>query len=89
MAKKIKTVNVLVILAILLVAALLLNPSAERHRTVIKKTIAERSQIDKMFGVGHLTAFASTYHSFWLGSYTTVNDEVQSVGIMGFVMVME
>lgn len=69
--------------------AFVLNPSADKHRRVIKETIAERSQVDKIFGVGHLTAFASKYHNLFVASYTTVDDDVQSVGIFGIVFVME
>ena len=42
-----------------LVAAVALNPSAEKHRTKIKEAIAERSQLEKVFGVGELTAFST------------------------------
>jgi len=75
--------------AALLVIAVAFNPSAEKHRTKIKETIAERSQLEMILGVGELTAFASKYHSVWIGSYTTVNEEVTSVGAFGMVFVAE
>ncbi len=86
--KKSRFFKTLAVIVFLLVLAIVLNPSADKHRAVIKKTIAERSAMDKIFAVGHLTAFASTYHSFFIGSYTTVNDEIQSVGMFGLVVVV-
>ncbi len=77
----------LLFIAGLLVAAVVLNPSAEKHRARIKEAIAERSQLEKSLGVGHLAAFASRYHSFGVASYTTVNDEILSVGAFGMVHV--
>lgn len=75
--------------AALLILAVALNPSAETHRSRIKEAIAGRSQIEKVFGVGHLTAFASRYHTVWVGSYTTVNGKVTSIGAFGLVFVTE
>jgi hypothetical protein len=73
----------------LVVLAVVLNPSAEKHRATIRKAIAERSQVEKVLGVGPLTAFASKYQSVWVGSYTTVNDKVTSVGAYGMVFVSD
>ncbi len=84
-----KQIKLLIIVAVLLALAFVLNPSADKHRTVIKETIAERSKVQQVLGVGELTAFVSTYHTFWVGSYTTVNDKVQSVGVFGMVFVGE
>lgn len=83
--------SIISILAIagLLLLALALNPSAERHRQKITENIGERSQLENVLGVGQLTAFVSRYHSFWLGSYTTVNDKVTSIGVFGMVFVSE
>jgi hypothetical protein len=72
-----------------LVLALILNPSAERHRAKIKQAIAERNQLAGVLGVGKLTAFASSYHSIGVASYTTVNDRTVSVGAFGMVFVMQ
>ncbi len=76
-------------LAILLGTAALLNPSAERHRARISETIAERSPLEKALGVGQLTAFVSQYRSWQIGSYTTVNNKLTSVGLLGMVFVLE
>lgn len=72
-----------------LVLAAVSNPSADRHRAKIKEAVAERSQLDKALGVGHLTAFVSRYHSFWVGSYTTVNEKVVTIGAFGMVFLSE
>lgn len=70
-------------------AAILLNPSPERHRDKIRDTIAERSPLAGALGVGAITAFASTYHPLGVASYTTVNGKVVSVGAFGVVFVMQ
>lgn len=82
------------IIAFLVVAAaialaVVLNPSPEQHREKIKEVIAERSQLERMLAVGPLTAFASKYHSFGVGSYTTVDEKVTSVGVLGMVFVAD
>jgi len=79
----------LLVAVALAVLAVVLNPSAERHRAKIKQAIAERSQVEKVLGVGQLTAFVSKYHSVGVGSYTTVNDKVTSVGAFGMVFVSD
>jgi len=71
------------------VLALALNPSPELHRAKIKQAIAERSQLERALGVGHLKAFASRYKSLGVASYTTVNERVTSVGVLGTVFVTE
>ena len=73
----------------ILALALVLNPSAERHRAKIKQAVAERNELAGMLGVGKLTALASTYHSVAVASYTTVNDRTVSVGAFGMVFVRE
>lgn len=75
--------------AITIVLAVVLNPSAEKHREKIREAIAERSQLERVLGIGHLTSFASRYHSFGVGSYTTVNDKVTSIGAFGMVFVAD
>jgi len=78
-------VSILVV-AGLLAAAMALNPSADKHRSRIKESIAERSQVEKVLGLGHLAAFVAQYHSLGVGSYTTVNGKVTSVGAFGLVL---
>lgn len=74
---------------LVLALMLLLNPSAESHREHIRDTVNGRSQLEGAFGVGQLKAFMARYHSLGLVSYTTVNDKVQSVGVLGAVFVRE
>jgi hypothetical protein len=75
--------------AAVLGAALLLNPSAERHRDKIKAALTERSQLNAAFGVGALTAFVSNYHGLGVASYTTAGDKTLSVGVLGMVFVLD
>jgi hypothetical protein len=85
-----KTPVVSAIVALVVVAlAFLLNPSPERHRAEIRNAVAERSPIAGVFGLGALTAFASTYHPLGVASYTTVNDRVVSVGAFGMVFYIQ
>ena len=84
-----KSITALLVAVALVVLAVVLNPSADRHRTKIKEAIGERSQLNKALGVGQLTAFVSKYHSVGVGSYTTVDDRVRSVGAFGMVFVAD
>ena len=80
-------------LAAILVAAVLLavalNPSPERHRARIKESVGQRSPVARTFGVGSLAAFASSYHSLGVASYTTAGDRTLSVGAFGLVFVLD
>ena len=42
-----------------------------------------------MLQLGSLTAFVSNYHSLGVASYTTVNDKLQSFGLLGMVFVSD
>ena len=77
----------LIVAVAVLALAFLLNPSADKHREKIKVAVAERSQLERLLGIGQLTSFASRYHSLGVASYTTVGDEVVSVGAFGLVVV--
>lgn len=79
----------LVATASVLALAFLLNPSPERHRASIKRAVAERSPIAGALGVGSLTAFASTYHSVGIASYTTAGERTVSLGAFGMVFVRQ
>lgn len=77
------------VLAALLVLAFVLNPSPERHRAKIKATIAERSPLLGALGLGSLTAFASSYRSLGVASYTTAGERTLSWGAFGMVFVAD
>lgn len=79
---------VAVLVAVLLAAAVL-NPSPERHRARIKEAIGARSPMSRLLGVGSLAAFASSYHSLGVASYTTAGDRTLSVGALGMVFVLQ
>lgn len=78
-----------IVAAATIALAVVLNPSPEAHRAKIREVIAERSQLERVLGVGVLTAFASKYKSLGLLSYTTVNDELVSVGVLGMVFIVQ
>ncbi|MBU0917970.1 hypothetical protein [Aquabacterium parvum] len=73
----------------IVLAAIALNPSAQRHRDQIKAAVAERSPLAGILGVGALTAFASNYHSVGVASYTSIQDKTVSVGLLGMVFVLD
>lgn len=78
-----------VITATVVVMAFALNPTPDQHRAKIKASIAERSPLAGLLGLGALTAFASNYHPLGVASYTTVNDRTVSIGALGMVFVIQ
>ena len=77
------------IAAAVLVLAFVLNPSPERHRDKIRETVGQRSPVARVLGVGSRAAFASSYHSLGVGSYTTAGERTLSVGALGLVYVLQ
>ena len=80
-------VTLLAIIAVV-VLGLVLNPSPERHRARIKEALGQRSPVAKALGLGSLAAFASSYHSIGVASYTTAGERTLSVGVLGMVFVL-
>jgi hypothetical protein len=74
---------------IVLVLAFVLNPSPERHRQKIREVTGQRSPVARVLGLGAVAAFASTYHSLGIASYTTAGDRTLSVGALGLVYVLQ
>ena len=83
-----KPLTLIAILAAALLLAVALNPSAERHRANIKEAVGDRSPVARVFGVGALKAFASSYHSLGVASYTTAGERTVSIGAFGLVWVL-
>jgi hypothetical protein len=82
-----RTVVPILIAAVVVLLAVVLNPSPERHRDKIKQSVGDRSPVARVLGLGSLTAFASSYHSLGLASYTTAGERTLSVGAFGLVFV--
>jgi TRAP-type C4-dicarboxylate transport system permease small subunit len=80
--------NAFTVLAVLVVAAFVLNPSSEQHRRKIREAVADRSPIAGALGLGAAAAFVSTYHPLGLASYTTINGRTVSVGAFATVWVL-
>lgn len=74
---------------VLLGLALLLNPSADRHRAAMREAVDARSQLESALGLGQLTAFMSRYESLGVASYTTINGKVSTIGVLGLVIVVD
>ena len=83
-----KSITSAAVVWIIVAVAALTNPTADQHRDAIRKAVAERSALERILGVGVLTAFASSYHSLGVASYTIVNDRTVTVGAFGFVHVV-
>jgi len=79
----------LLVAAVIVLLAIVLNPSPERHREKIKQALGERSPVARVLGLGSLAAFASSYHSLGLASYTKAGDKTLSIGAFGVVFVSE
>lgn len=75
---------VALLVAILLVVS---NPSPERHKQAIRDEVSRREPVASVLGLGLLGSNLTTYHSFLIGSYTRLDDEVVTVGVLGFVSV--
>lgn len=71
------------------IAAVVLNPSGDAHRARLKSALAERSPVAGALGLDSLAAFASTYHSVGVASYTKVGDRLATVGLFGIVIVVD
>jgi hypothetical protein len=84
-----KAITSALVTAALFVAAIALNPSAEKHREKIRQATADRHPVAGALGLGALKAFVSGYHSWGVASYTTANDRVMSVGAFGMVFVLD
>ena len=84
-----KAAKIYVGIAVVIAAAFLLNPSADQHRNRIKESIAERSPLAGLLGMGAITAFASNYHPLGLASYTSMHGHTISVGFLGMVFVLQ
>jgi hypothetical protein len=84
-----KKVVTIAALAATLLLAFVLNPSPERHRARIKEDMGKHSQLAAALGLGSVAAFASTYHSLGIASYTTAGDRTLSIGVLGMVFVLE
>ena len=80
-------VKIAIAATVLVGLAVLSNPSPERHREKIKAAVAERSQLAGLLRLGDLAAFASSYNSVGVASYTLMNDRRLSVGMFGMVFV--
>lgn len=65
------------------------NPSPEQHHEKIKQAVAERSPLAGSLGLGALTAFAASYHSLGVASYTELNGKTVTVGAFGVVVLKQ
>lgn len=82
-----KAVTIVLVLAVVLLAALALNPGPDKHRARIVEAMGERNAVVRALGIAKLTAFVSSYHSLGIASYTKVNGRTTSWGAFGLVVV--
>jgi len=85
------TSPILGIIVVLLVAILLAvtNPPAEAHRRAIAEGIGRSHPVAGAVGLAAMSAAMPTYHSFVIGSYTTADGAVTSIGLLGMIRVPE
>ncbi|CAD5374124.1 conserved hypothetical protein [Rubrivivax sp. A210] len=76
-----------IILLVGVALAFVLNPGPEAHRDKLKSEIAARNQLAGVLQIGALAAFASTYHTLGVASYTTLNERRVTFGAFGIVFV--
>jgi hypothetical protein len=70
-------------IALVLALAFALNPSADKQRAAIREAVAGA------LGIGALAAFTTTYDSWGVCSYATMQDRTVSIGALGVVHVRE
>lgn len=83
------TVLTMAFLTAAVVLGFALNPGPERHRASIKETVGDRSPVARVLGIGSLAAFASSYHTLGVASYTRAGERTLSVGAFGLVYVLQ
>lgn len=83
-----RTLTLIIALLVIVILAMALNPSGEKHRTALREAVAERSPIAGALGLGALTSLVTEYHSIGIASYTVLDDHVMTVGAVGLVHVV-
>jgi hypothetical protein len=78
-----------ILLMLAVVLAVQFNPTPQMHRAKIREVLSDRSPLVRALGLGSLAAFASSYHSVGVGSYTKVGDRTISIGAYGVVRVLD
>ena len=83
------TASLLRLVAVLLVGLILAitNPSPDRHQQAIRDVITHDHPIASLFGLGRIASSLPEYHSFGFFSYTTLDQDVVSIGAVGYVWV--
>jgi hypothetical protein len=74
-------------IALAIALAFVLNPTAQKHRDAIRAAVSDRSPVAGALGLGALTAYTSSYQSWGVCSFTTVNGRTISIGAFGLVHV--
>lgn len=79
------------IIVILLVAILLAvtNPVKEQHIQAMEDRLSGKDTVTSIINLGILTLKPPQYHNLALISYTKVNDEMASFGILSYVWINE
>jgi hypothetical protein len=82
---------VLSVIILLLVAILLAvtNPDRESHHQAIKNKLTQKDTITNVLNRGILAVNPPEYHTKAVISYTKYNNEIATLGIVGYVWVNE
>lgn len=82
----------LAIIIILLLVSILLavtNPVKEQHLQAMEDRLSGKDAVTNIINLGILKIKPPQYHNLALISYTKVNDEMASMGLLGYVWVNE
>ena len=85
-----KVRNILIVLGVLIVIALITNPSFDKHKERIQQKFEEQNPVTGMLGMGKVMINLLQYKNYYVYSYTYEpykNNKV-SFGILGGVFVI-
>ena len=85
----IRSVGGAVIGLLVLIVLAMTNPSQDRHEQIIKDTVVQDRSVEEVVDVAAKAVPRPKYHSLLVFSWTTMDDELISFGVLGFVWANE
>lgn len=76
-------------LIIILMAAVVTNPTHQKHQDEINKDFKADHPLIGKVGGGKLLSALTTYENYYVGSATTIDGQVASYGFLGVVVVQD
>lgn len=81
-----KSIRGIVAVLCLVALAVLSNPRKSRHDRAIQRDMKKSHPVASFFGAGSLASAMAEYHSIGVAFYTTLDDEIATVGAFGVVI---